>query len=72
MNIVVLIGGVHDPKWPIALGDEGSAIPAAENQVLSPFDEAALEVALRIRDAICAAPREERRLHQRRHHGRFR
>ncbi len=51
MNIVVLISGVHDPKWPIALGDEGSAVKAGDNQVLSPFDEAALEVALRIRDA---------------------
>lgn len=50
MNIVVLIGGVHDPKWPIAPGG-GSAVPPADNQVLSPFDEAALEVALRIRDA---------------------
>jgi electron transfer flavoprotein beta subunit len=51
MNIVVLIGGVHDPKWPIASGGQVSAIPGADNQVLSPFDEAALEVALRIRDA---------------------
>jgi electron transfer flavoprotein beta subunit len=50
MNIVVLIGGVHDPKWPItaeaALDDS-----AGEHRTMSPFDEAALELALRVRDA---------------------
>lgn len=49
MNIVVLIAGVHDPKWPItpdsALSDTG------EHRIMSPFDEAALEMALRLRDA---------------------
>lgn len=51
MNVVVLIAGVHDPKWPIALDGAGSAHPVADHQVPSPFDEAALEIALRLRDA---------------------
>lgn len=51
MNIVVLIAGVLDPKWPIALTP--GALPARQidRVIMSPFDEAALEVALRIRDA---------------------
>lgn len=51
MKIYVLIAGVHDPKWPIRLG--GNALPDvdADRQVMSPFDEAALEIALRIRDS---------------------
>lgn len=50
MKIVVLIAGVHDPKWPIA--PAGSNVPeaVADHQIMSPFDEAALEIALRIRD----------------------
>lgn len=56
MNIVVLIAGVHDPKWPItpngALGDAPTS--ADEHRIMSPFDEAALEMALRLRDADAA------------------
>lgn len=51
MNIVVLLAGVLDPKWPVA--PEGQGLPArpADRLILSPFDEAALELALKIRDA---------------------
>lgn len=49
MNIVVLVAGVHDPRWPIA--PEAAATESAENRIMSPFDEAALEMALRVRDA---------------------
>lgn len=50
MNILVLIAGVHDPKWPVApIGKE--APPPSDHQIMSPFDEAALEMALRVRDA---------------------
>lgn len=51
MKIVALIAGVYDPKWPIASTD--GQLPEAEpdRQIMSPFDEAALEMALRIRDA---------------------
>lgn len=51
MNIVVLIAGVLDPKWPITL--TGDSLPArlGDRVIMSPFDEAALEIALRIRDA---------------------
>lgn len=51
MKIVVLIAGVHDPKWPIAISNDGLPEIEAERQALSPFDEAAVEMALRIRDA---------------------
>ena len=51
MNITVLIAGVHDPKWPIALGSGTLPEVDADRQIMSPFDEAALEIALRIRDA---------------------
>ncbi|MGY2491760.1 hypothetical protein [Cupriavidus sp. CP313] len=51
MNIVVLLASVLDPKWTIAAGaaqDAGKL--AAIPRRLSPFDEAALEVALKLRD----------------------
>lgn len=52
MNIVLLIAGVHDPKWPIspalAMGDAA----VSDTLIMSPFDEAALEMALRIRGAL--------------------
>ena len=51
MNIVVLIAGVHDPNWPIATSGDTLPEVDAERQIMSPFDEAALEIALRIRDA---------------------
>ncbi|MGB5076780.1 MAG: hypothetical protein WBO17_04810 [Sphingorhabdus sp.] len=51
MKVVVLIAGVHDPKWPIAISGDRLPEADAERQIMSPFDEAALEIALRIRDA---------------------
>lgn len=52
MNILVLIAGVQDPKWPISptLAMDDGAV--ADRLIMSPFDEAALEMALRIRDAV--------------------
>ncbi|KUR76775.1 hypothetical protein [Novosphingobium sp. Fuku2-ISO-50] len=54
MNILVLIAGVLDPKWPVAPFGDGLPERAADRLILSPFDEAALEIALRIRDAHSA------------------
>lgn len=53
MNALVLIAGVADPKWPLpACADPGALYAHAERYaVLSPFDEAALELALKLRDA---------------------
>lgn len=51
MKIVVLIAGVHDPKWPIAIAGDRLPEVNSDRQIMSPFDEAALEIALRIRDA---------------------
>lgn len=51
MKIVVLIAGVHDPKWQIATVGRELPTPAGDHQIMSPFDEGALEMALRIRDA---------------------
>jgi electron transfer flavoprotein beta subunit len=50
MKIVVAVAGVLDPKWPIELDAEGMPRIAAERMVMSPFDESALEIALRLRD----------------------
>lgn len=50
MKIVVAIAGVLDPKWPIELDAAGMPRIAAERMVMSPFDESALEIALRLRD----------------------
>lgn len=49
MKVVVLLAGVHDPKWPIA--PEAAVSENAGHRIMSPFDEAALEMALRVRDA---------------------
>lgn len=51
MKIIVLIAGVQDPKW--AISPTGGNLPEAQadRQIMSPFDEAALEMALRLRDA---------------------
>jgi electron transfer flavoprotein beta subunit len=51
VKVAVLIAGVQDPKWPVVLGDGNLPVAQADRQIMSPFDEAALEVALRIRDA---------------------
>lgn len=50
MKILVAIAGVLDPKWPIELEDGGMPRIAADRVVMSPFDESALEIALRLRD----------------------
>lgn len=52
MNVAVLLAGIADPKWPLgdlAAGNAGTA-GSAWPRILSPFDESALEVALRLRD----------------------
>jgi electron transfer flavoprotein beta subunit len=54
VKIAVLIAGVHDPKWPIAAPDGHPPGADPDRQIMSPFDEAALEIALRIRDANAA------------------
>jgi electron transfer flavoprotein beta subunit len=50
MKIVVAIAGVLDPKWPIELDRAGVPRIAPDRVVMSPFDESALEIALRLRD----------------------
>ncbi|HMN78623.1 MAG TPA: hypothetical protein PKA20_01715 [Burkholderiaceae bacterium] len=54
MNILVLLAGVADPKWPLPASCDGDALAAhrAAHPLLSPFDEAALELALKWRDAV--------------------
>jgi electron transfer flavoprotein beta subunit len=53
MEIAVLTSGVADPKWPLPreLSAATLAAHATQYAVFSPFDEAALEVALSLRDA---------------------
>jgi electron transfer flavoprotein beta subunit len=53
MQVAVLIGGVADPKWPLPPDLSLAALQAhaARYATLSPFDEAALELALKLRDA---------------------
>ncbi|MCB2060004.1 MAG: hypothetical protein KDE21_05820 [Novosphingobium sp.] len=51
MNILVLLAGVIDPKWPASPSDAGLPERPADRLILSPFDETALEIALKIRDA---------------------
>lgn len=54
MNIVVFIAGIADAKWPVpdlAQASDQSGIREKQLRVLSPFDEAALEIALKLRDA---------------------
>lgn len=51
MRILLLLAGVMDPKWPLDWPAEGGLPPRRPDRViLSPFDEAALELALRLRD----------------------
>lgn len=56
MQVAVLIGGVADPKWPLPPDLSLAALQAhsARYATLSPFDEAALELALKLRDADAA------------------
>lgn len=53
MDIAVLISGVADPKWPLPhdISVASLHIHACRYAALSPFDEAALELALALRDA---------------------
>jgi electron transfer flavoprotein beta subunit len=54
MNVCVLLSGIADAKWPVPdLGRACDAAGIADEQprILSPFDEAALEIALKLRDA---------------------
>jgi electron transfer flavoprotein beta subunit len=57
MEIAVLICGVADPKWPLPqdLSLASLQAHAAGHTALSPFDEAALELALKLRDHDPAA-----------------
>jgi electron transfer flavoprotein beta subunit len=53
MNVLVLIAGVADPKWPLPATADAGALQAHADKyaLLSPFDEAGLELALKLRDA---------------------
>ena len=53
MNLLVLLSGVADPKWPLPAVVDADALRAHRraHPALSPFDEAALELALKLRDA---------------------
>jgi len=55
VNVVVLLAGIVDPKWPLQALHLGSGgVVAGDDKLprkLSPFDEAALETALKLRDA---------------------
>ena len=54
MKIVILLAGVADIRFPLhPLSLDGGAVVegAGARRLLSPFDEAALEVALKLRDA---------------------
>ncbi|AMO75991.1 electron transfer flavoprotein subunit beta/FixA family protein [Pseudomonas citronellolis] len=54
MKILILLAGVADirfPLHPLSLDDGAVVEGAGARRLLSPFDEAALEVALKLRDA---------------------
>lgn len=53
MNVLVLVAGIADPKWPLPAQPDARSLQAhaARHAVMSPFDEAALELALKLRDA---------------------
>lgn len=53
MNILVLLCGIADPKLTLPRDIHASALDSlrAAHPLLSPFDEAALELALKLRDA---------------------
>lgn len=53
MNILVIAAGILDPKWPLAEPPAGRLPTRTDDKlILSPFEESALELALRIRDAL--------------------
>jgi electron transfer flavoprotein beta subunit len=53
MNVLVLLSGIADPKWPLPASLDAPALAnaRADHPLLSPFDEAALQLALKLRDA---------------------
>ncbi len=53
MDVVVLISGIADPKWPLPKTPSIASLQIHLDRygVLSPFDEAALQLALNLRDA---------------------
>lgn len=53
MNVLVLLAGIADPKWPLPATIAATTLDTqrASYPLLSPFDEAALELALKLRDA---------------------
>ena len=53
MNVLVLLAGVADPKHPLPAHTDAHALlhGRTSRPVFSPFDEAALEIALKLRDA---------------------
>lgn len=52
MRVLLIVAGIFDPKWPLPQFTANELPPRSEDKlVLSPFEEAALELALRIRDA---------------------
>lgn len=53
MNLVVLIAGIADPKLPLAIAPDRRSLEG--ERIASPFDEAAVETALRIRDSLPSA-----------------
>lgn len=54
MKICALLGGILDPKWPLPPHDYVQRPELLDGiaRKLSPFDEAALEVALRLRETV--------------------
>ena len=50
MNFLLLIAGVLDPKWPAEPATGRLPQRSPDRLVMSPFDEAALETALAVRD----------------------
>ncbi|MBU1361373.1 MAG: hypothetical protein KJ901_21765 [Gammaproteobacteria bacterium] len=53
MDIAVVISGVADPKWPLPADTSIASLQThlSKHAALSPFDEAALELSLALRDA---------------------
>ena len=53
MKILILIAGIADPKWPLPalINPQTLQEHSASHAALSPFDEAALELALKLRES---------------------
>ena len=52
MRILLIVAGIFDPKWPLpAFAASELPLCPEDKLVLSPFEEAALELGLRTRDA---------------------